>query len=237
MAAPCLANGDCVNLSMVDGNLRADLVLDPSANNAAVCGPDGLFVPRSRSRYVEGTSNVPSGVDGVSTGLAGISIDVEDFEAGNAAGTPIEITNTTTLTYTNTTAESEMCSFEFVMGQAEFDLRGGWQFDVGLKTSWSGPAALTPVSSLRTNVGFQTGLSAFDLAYDSLAFVDPAGATFPQYVLGQMTVIAPGETLQLQWRMWARYLATGLPNAGSSQAQSVSVLFGSLARIRTWTQG
>ncbi|HUW00741.1 MAG TPA: hypothetical protein VMW08_00175 [Acidimicrobiales bacterium] len=44
MANPCITDTDCIGLSLDDeGNLRADLIISPDADNQLVCLDDGLF--------------------------------------------------------------------------------------------------------------------------------------------------------------------------------------------------
>lgn len=240
MAGPCMMDGDCTEFYMDGDNLRVDLVIDPSTNNAATCGVAGLFVQKHRMRFVIGYSNtVIPGVDGLSQNIAGPRIDLVDWQAGapGLAGANRNITNTETITYQNTTNIPEFARFEMELGPSIFYQRAGWDLQVGLKTSWFGPADLAPISSLYTSVGLATGGSAFDLAWDGSSYGDPVGTRHPPMTVSRDCTIAPGETLTLQWRIFAQYLAEGLPDTTGYIDQSINVIFGSTARIYAWSKG
>ena len=237
MAGPCVMDGDCTEFYMDGDNLRVDVVIDPRTDNDISCGLNGLFVPKNRMRQLQGSSLTPvPGVDGVSSGLGTVAIDVEDF-IGNANGTPIELTTTTQLTYINNSTRTEICQFGFEAGQTEYNLRAGWDFRTGVKAGWTGPSALTPVSGFRFNTGLQTGLSAFDQSYVGTSQKDPFGITVPPHVSESMTVLAPGEYITTTFRLWASYLNAGLPNNGSSRLQRILIQFGAVGTIASWTQG
>jgi hypothetical protein len=239
MAGPCVMDGDCTEFYMDGDNLRVDLVIDPSTDNAASCGLGGLFVQKRRARYVEGTSSTPMVVDGVSTAIAGIHIDIDDWAAAapGLAGTPRNITETETIVYTNSTDITEVVRFEFMMGYATQYMRGGWDVHFGIKSSWFGPADLTPVSAFYTGQGFSTGGSAFDQAYDASPYPDPFGHFFAPMAQSGACEMAPGETLTLQWRIFALYEAPGLPTTSGYKANEIIIVLGSTARVFAWSKG
>lgn len=245
MSGPCVTDGDCTEFYMDGANLRVDLIISPNANNAASCGIDGLFVQRQRMRYTTGVSStVIPATTGLSQGFGGVLVDLNAW--ANNPGTPTlpgiprDITNSETITYTNTSNATEIVKFEFVQGQTRYVQRAGWDLMSGLKTSWSGPAALVPVSNLRTNSGFGTGGSALDLGWNGTAYADPVGATMPPYILSNTCEVAPSEVLTLTWRLWAQYLAQGLDSVTPGPGyigQQISISFGSAASIYAWSKG
>ena len=53
---PCVEDGDCIDFAVqANGNLRPDLVLDPSVCQGLVCGANGLFYPSLHTQVTAGT--------------------------------------------------------------------------------------------------------------------------------------------------------------------------------------
>jgi hypothetical protein len=70
----------------------------------------------------------------------------------------------------------------------------------------------------------------------------PLGVQYPVSIFQQTTEIAAGETLTLQWRMYAAWNSLdgtdGYPNGGGAETpQEIYTYYGSRANIYTWTKG
>lgn len=223
---PCIEDSPCIDLSFTeDENLRADLVVSPDSSNCATCNPDGLYVPCHRSRFSEGVSNTPLPYYGgsITSTFGGIRIDLDVFADNTTEGTPIVITDNEQLQYTNNSGLVENCRFEFILGQTELNLRAGYRVKVGVKATWFGVADIAPVSGLYSGVGL--GCSSFD----------EIDAVMPPFILDQNCEIAPGETLTLQWRMWAQWERDTAPEPAYDTA--LFTYYGAAAHIYAWTKG